>query len=344
MTLSFERERGLSSQPWQDALVCRRSATLFDFSFMFSARISGPDAAFTIERYLGRRVSDMALNTIRYGVHSDARGMVISDLTVWRVSADTFDLMSGARSDISFFEGLTSNRLRVEETSDQSRVYAIQGPQCLSLLDRSQVPADVEALNYFQFTDTMMFGVPVRCGRLGYTGERGFELIVAEQFAEALWRSLCERMPSATFATADVLRIEAGFILFCNDLAFGAELSAFDLQRCYPSGNAAEKEPSVVLVSFIAQSNQPPVLWQHPKGEPPWPSRGELAVTSACFSPLANATLGLGFALTTDLSDGVELADPLGDFQSVRITSRPYYDPLKLKVRGGWDSLLQPDS
>ncbi|NDA15281.1 MAG: hypothetical protein EBZ14_08530 [Gammaproteobacteria bacterium] len=277
MALCFERERGLSSQPWQDALVCRRSATLFDFSFMFSARISGPDAAFAIERYLGRPVSDMALNTIRYGVHSDARGMVISDLTVWRVSADTFDLMSGARSDISFFEGLTSNRLRVEETSDQSRVYAIQGPQCLSLLDRSQVPADVEALNYFQFTDTKMFGVPVRCGRLGYTGERGFELIVAQQFAEELWRSLRERMPSATFATA-------------------------------------------------------------------WPSRGELAVTSACFSPLANATLGLGFALTTDLSDGVELADPLGDFQSVRITSRPYYDPLKLKVRGGWDSLLQPDS
>ncbi|MGB1612409.1 MAG: hypothetical protein ACPHCM_02885, partial [Arenicellales bacterium] len=117
---------------------------------MFSARISGPDAVFTIECYLGRRVSDMALNTIRYGVHSDARGVVISDLTVWRVSADTFDLMSGDRSDISFLEGLRSNRLSVEETSDQSRVYAIQGPQCLSLLGRSHVPADVEALNYFQ--------------------------------------------------------------------------------------------------------------------------------------------------------------------------------------------------
>jgi hypothetical protein len=59
---------------------------------------------------------------------------------------------------------------------------------------------------------------------------------------------------------------------------------------------------------------------------------------------LANATLGLGFALTTDLSEGVELADASGDFQSIRITSRPYYDPLKLKVRGSWDSLLLPDS
>ncbi len=55
---------------------------------MFSARISGPDAAFTIERYLGRRVS-MAFNHHPLRRALDARGIVISDLTVWRVRAQT---------------------------------------------------------------------------------------------------------------------------------------------------------------------------------------------------------------------------------------------------------------
>ncbi len=188
-----------------------------------------------------------------------------------------------------------------------------------------------------------MFGVPVRCGRLGYTGERGFELIVAEQFAEELWRS-SRADAIRNFCDSGCITKEAGFILSVTTLPFERICRFFDLQRCYPSVTRLKKSPLLCWFSHRSiQSASCVLMWQHPEVKPPWPSRGELAVTSACFSPLANATLGLGFVLTTDLSEGVELADPLGDFQSVRITSRPYYDPLKLKVRGGWDSLLQPD-
>ena len=63
---------------------------------------------------------------------------------------------------------------------------------------------------------------------------------------------------------------------------------------------------------------------------------GDIAVTSACFSPLAEAILGLGYVRRADLEAGYAFTDPLGEFTGIKIVPRPYYDPGKRRPRTAW--------
>ena len=60
--------------------------------------------------------------------------------------------------------------------------------------------------------------------RLGYSGETGYELVIASDAASALWQTLLahgadDGLAECGFDAIDSLRIEAGHILFTRELA-----------------------------------------------------------------------------------------------------------------------------
>jgi glycine cleavage system aminomethyltransferase T len=65
----------------------------------------------------------------------------------------------------------------------------------------------------------MIAGLPVTIGRLGYSGELGYELIVPTDAAGGLWRELATDARECGFDAANSLRIESGYILFMNELS-----------------------------------------------------------------------------------------------------------------------------
>ena len=64
-----------------EAIATRQSCSLFNYSFLARARLEGPDALSAISQLTNRSVSDMEVGQIRYALHCDALGHVISDLT-----------------------------------------------------------------------------------------------------------------------------------------------------------------------------------------------------------------------------------------------------------------------
>jgi len=96
------------------------------------------------------------------------------------------------------------------------------------------------------------------------------------------------------------------------------------------------------LAGFTARHHGRPVLWQHPKSNPPHPNRGEIVVTSACFSPLSQTILGLGYIHTEDVTAGASLVDPLGEFDQITLCERSFFDPSKRLARGHWTSEFGP--
>src|SRR5207244_7694587 len=59
-------------------------------------------------------------------------------------------------------------------------------------------------------------GSAMSCRASGYTGERGFEIIPPRAARDLVWTALAQQARPAGFAAADILRIEAGFLLFAD--------------------------------------------------------------------------------------------------------------------------------
>jgi glycine cleavage system aminomethyltransferase T len=129
------------------------------------------------------------------------------------------------------------------------------------------------------------------------------------------------------------LRIEAGFMLFANECRLPVNPAELGLAAfAGPRGGGAR----VRLVCFEATCPERPVLWRPPPATQLPRRSGEIAVTSACHSIVADRVLGLGFVLADDARPGCAVRDPLGSFRDVRIVPMPFHDRDKKRPRGSW--------
>lgn len=313
-----------------EAVACRTSAAVFDFSFMSRAQVAGPHALAAVQALTHRDLSNLPVGRLCYCLRRTPSGHVAVDLTVWRIASDTFEVMSGRHRDIADLLTLAPGAV---DLSDTCVIYALQGPHSLNVLSEFANRAALGELPYFGCSQLNVLGIPCLVGRLGYTGEAGFEIIAPKERETELWNALTSRASPAGFAAADILRIEAGFILFANELSL--PVRAHELGLAAFSGEfEAQESQTMPLVAFTAETDIRPILWQPAKGLGRPQQADEIIITSACWSPLANATLALGYTCTTD--ENISLRDNDGIFHEIRLVKRPYYDPQKLRPRAPW--------
>jgi glycine cleavage system aminomethyltransferase T len=319
--------------PQAEALRCRQDCALFDFSFVYRVRVSGRDVIRRIEQFQPRVVSDMSIGQIRYSVRNDGQGRVRSDLTLWRFGEDVFEVMSGCKEDISDLRALAGKGFVVDDLSEATAILAVQGPNTLAQLARVMDVEPLRKLPYFAFARAEISAIPCLVGRLGYSGEAGFELLVEQSQKDRLWALLSRLFAPAGFAAIDILRIEAGFLLFTNECRVAPTISELGLSALF---NHSIASPEIRLVAFRADTHNDPdlILWRSTVAADRRPDPGEIIVTSACFSPLFNSALGLGF-----VSCGLDcepVIDPMKQFLDVKLCSLPPYDPHKSRPRRPW--------
>jgi glycine cleavage system aminomethyltransferase T len=325
--------------PAAEARACRGACALFDFSFLESVRICGGTARQVVEAFTGRTLAKLPVGKIAYALRLGAAGAVLADLTIWRIDAETFELMSGRHEDIADLAGYAGPGVAVTELANRATL-AVQGPASLDALRRIGAIDAVAALPYFGFTDASLDGIACRVARLGYTGEAGFEVICRRSDTERLWQSIARYARAAGFIALDMLRIEAGFALFSNEFRLQVTPAEAGLGKFYVG---PQPLPKIALVSFVADADGLTWPWQ-PRGPSERPSTpGEVVVTSACESIVAGRILGLGYALGGDEADdgagagpGASLRDPTGIFRNIRQTPLPYYDTTKRRPRLPW--------
>jgi aminomethyltransferase len=322
--------------PAAEARACRTEGALFDFSFLECARLQGPHACSVVETFAGRSLQALAENEICYALRVDAGGAAVADLTIWRTGALTFDVMSGRREDIVALLHLAGSGVEVTDVTAQRATFAVQGPGTLDALRKLGDVDAIGRLAYFKFGQADLADIPCTVGRLGYTGEAGFEIIVERRRAGELWRALSHHLHPAGFMATDMLRIEAGFILFTNELALPVAPAEAGLARFRHSDNPARRSsPAIRLVSFRADSGALSRPWR-PEAGLQRPARpGAITVTSACDSVVAGGILGLGYVLASAPAEA-PLHDPTGVFRNICLTPFPFYDTAKRRPRAPW--------
>jgi glycine cleavage system T protein (aminomethyltransferase) len=318
-----------------EARSCRSTAALFDFSFMHRIIVRGTGAQALVQTLTPRPMADLLPGRIRYALHLDAGGRVLSDITAWRLDAETFEVFAGTADIFAILQASAGLATSVRDARGETAIFAVQGPHSLRALAQLTSATALRRLPYFAHAEASIAGVNCRIGRLGYTGERGFEIILPRHAGEKIWALLAKEAKPAGFAAADILRIEAGFPLFTNEFAFPASPAELDLERF---GRSSLPTRAVRLISFQAHCDFDPVLWQPLQNALFPPAPGTLLVTSACRSIVSGEILGLGYAR----DDAPHLLDPSGNFQAIRQVALPFCDPQKCRPRGDWDQSLLP--
>jgi aminomethyltransferase len=316
-----------------EATACRADCALFDFSFLECARLSGRRAASVVEAFAGRPVQALPERGILYALRVGPAGEAVADLTVWRTGPESFEIMSGRRQDVVDLLADAGTGVEVDDVGAERAVLAVQGPRTCDALRRLGDVAGIARLDYFRFCHADLAGISCAVGRLGYSGEAGVEIIVARSRATELWDALSAHARPAGFAAVDMLRIEAGFVLFTNEFCFAVSPTEAGLERFHRHGGP--RDPAIKLVSFRADADLRSWPWR-PARDPQRPvTPGTIVVTSACDSVVAGGILGLGYVPAgTEARAAVD--DPTGTFRNARLVPMPFYGSAKTRARAIW--------
>lgn len=325
------------SDSQREHLATRRSAGLFDFSFMGCAEIAGPASAAFLGSLQTRALDRLQPGRIAYTLLLRDDGTVFNDATLWRLAADHWWLFTGGRGDIEPIACRAKDfGVSVSDASQQRAVIAIQGAASGSIVERCFDGRLAAAPPYYGFQQLSFAGSDCWLARIGYSGESGYELVIADAAAPALWQALLAAGADAGllecgFDAIDSLRIEAGHILFARELA--APVTPFELGlarlvdfhrapfRGAPALQAARwRRAQRRLTGLMPATDTAAVQSLHGHIAP-----GTGALTSACWSPLYQRCLGIGFVNADDAYPGTTVI--LHGGMRARVARLPFYDP-----------------
>lgn len=212
----------------------REQAGLFDVSHMGpsflvltsptgDAEADHAAIAAIIEPLICGDVAGLRPGQIRYSLLLNETGGVLDDLMIARSPLATGGLYivvnAGTKdADFALIEAAAGDRARLIRADGDYALLALQGPEAVNVMARiAQGAVDLGFMTYGAFNwaaDTMFVA------RSGYTGEDGFEILVAKSDAEALWDTLLAdpRVKPIGLGARDSLRLEAGLPLYGHDL------------------------------------------------------------------------------------------------------------------------------
>jgi glycine cleavage system T protein (aminomethyltransferase) len=206
-------------------MAVRRAAGLFDVSHMGEIEVCGPGALAFLQRVTSNDVARLADGQAQYSALPNDSGAPLDDVIVYRRGAERYMLVVNAGNVEKDFRWLRSRAPEGCEVSDKSDAYALlalQGPLAQEIL-QPLTAVDLPSIGYYRFAEGDVDGRPATMARTGYTGEDGFEIFVAPDHAEPLWRRLIEAgrekgVQPAGLGARDTLRLEARMCLYGNDM------------------------------------------------------------------------------------------------------------------------------
>ena len=199
-----------------------RHAAIFDQSTFGKIAVRGPDAEAFLDRVCSNRV-DREPGRLAYTLMLNPRGGIESDLTVQRLSEESYRLFVGTaalKRDLTWLKRHLgeSKRVEIADESGTFAILALMGPEASRIAEDLGAGA-LNALGYFRHAVAELAGVAVRAARLSYVGEAGWELTCEAAQADELYQALraAGAKPAGSLAQTS-MRIEKRFLAFGHDI------------------------------------------------------------------------------------------------------------------------------
>ena len=322
--------------------VVRRDAGMFDVSHMTVVDLHGANTRAFLRRLLANSVDKLKVSgKALYSCMLNEHGGVIDDLIVYFLTEDFFRVVVNASTrdkDLAWIEKQAAAfAVKVTERADLAMI-AVQGPNARAKVQ--SLLSDVvreKAAKIGKFAATEGDGLFI--ARTGYTGEDGYEIIVPETQAVALWNRLVGAgVAPAGLGARDTLRLEAGMNLYGQDMdeaitpweAGLAWTVAFDEGRDFIGRTALEQQKNEgikrVMVGLVMDDKG---VLRH--GQRVVTEHGDGEILSGTFSPtLAKA---IAFARVPAGTGGSARVDIRGKLVPVRVVKYPFVRDGKSQIQ-----------
>jgi len=337
----------------------REAVAVTDLTSFSKFMIEGRDAESVLQRLCANDVAVPSGTTVYTGL-LNARGTYESDLTVARLGADRFLLVTGTAQTTRDADWIRRNTPKgadagLTDVSEHFAVLAVMGPRARDLLLRvTRAPLDNTEFPFGAIREIEIAGAKLWASRRTYVGELGWELYVPTEEAGGVYDALMEAardlgVRNAGYYAIESLRLEKGYRAWGRELtpdynpyeaglSFAVRLDKGDFIGRGALVAAGKKPPSRRLLSFVALSPETQIAHGGElilrNGEP----AGE--ITSAAYGHTVGGIVALGYVATGGsrvddawLAERFEI-DIAGERVPVRASLKPPYDPAGARLKG----------
>ncbi|MBW7886084.1 MAG: aminomethyl transferase family protein, partial [Caldilineaceae bacterium] len=209
-------------------LATRDRVALFNLSAFTKIEVSGPGAAGFLQ-WLAANDVDQPVGKIVYTSLCTSRGGIMADLTITRLAADRFWILTGGSTgphDLAWIRRHTpgGGAVHIQDMSGQFVALGLWGPRSRDVL--AQVAEEDVSTHHFRYywaRPLRIDVVPAMALRLSYAGELGWEIYAPVEYGQRLWDVLWEAgqpygMIAAGAGAFDSLRLEKGYRLWGADI------------------------------------------------------------------------------------------------------------------------------
>lgn len=201
----------------------REQVGIFDVSHLGKARITGPGAVEFLNSAITNDTAKIGPGQAQYTLLCNDEGGVVDDLIWYWLADNEVFLIPNAANNAEVVRRLGEAApagISVTNEHDQHAVLAVQGPTSDETLTALGLPVGHD---YMRFDVGELDGVTLTVCRTGYTGERGYELVVPAADAGAVWDAVLAAgapfgIVPAGLGARDTLRTEMGYPLHGQDL------------------------------------------------------------------------------------------------------------------------------
>ena len=354
---SFKRQNWFDHSAAEHMAV-RENVGLMDMTSFAKYRVQGADA----EKALGQVcANDVAVEPgkIVYTQWLNERGCIEADLTITRLAADDYLIVTSAGSQVRDFHWLTHHiandaRAVVTDVTSGYAVLAVMGPKARDFL-QPLTPNDLSNAAFpFGTSREIEIGYArARASRITYVGELGWELYIPTEYVSGIYEALVKAgadisLKHVGMHAVNSLRMEKGYRHWGHDISdeetpLEAGLG-FAVAWDKPNGFIGKEvllrqrgEPTTKrLVQFLLTDPEPLVY----HNEPVYCDGAIVGyVTSGMYAHALGSAAALGYVSHADgvTVDFVEAGrfeiEVAGVKYGAKASLRPFYDAKNSKIR-----------
>ena len=355
---SFGRQNWFENNAEEHAAV-RNAVGVIDQSSFSKYQVEGPDA----ERFLNRVCSNtvsVAVGKMVYTQWLNERGGIEADVTVTRLAADRYLVVSGVACQNRDIDWLKRNKpndamVVITDVTSAYAVVTVMGPKSRETLSKlTQADLSHEAFAFATSKEIDLHYAMVRASRITYVGELGWELYIPTEYAPSVYEAVMAAgeefgIRPYGYHTMNSLRMEKcyrhwGHDITDEDTALEAGLgfaADFDKEGGFIGKDAllaqkAEGPLKKRFVAFLFENPEP--LCYH---EEPIIADGQIVgrTTAGMFCHTLGATVAMGYVncadgVTKEWLDSAEFEIEV-ECERYKVTPslRSLYDPAMEKIK-----------
>ena len=201
----------------------RTGVGIFDVSHLGTLIVRGPGTVDALNRVLTNDLRRIGPGRAQYSMLCDDDGGVVDDLICYIRSDDDVLVIpnaSNAATVADVLDAAVGEAISVSNVHRDYAIIAVQGPASDEVVSAVGLPV---GMDYMAFESVRHDGVELSVCRTGYTGERGYEVVVPARGAVAIWDAqLAAGAPQGILpcglGARDTLRTEMGYSLHGHEI------------------------------------------------------------------------------------------------------------------------------